>query len=49
MMGAYEAYLRKMTARGWEHVGAPVSLSRAEKLFIAARYGLAPPLTTVDG
>ncbi len=44
MMGAYEAYLRKMTARGWNRVGEPVSLSRPEKLFIAARYCLAPPL-----
>jgi phytoene synthase len=47
MMGAYEAYLRKMTARGWERVGEPVSLSKAEKLFIAARYGFAPPLKSV--
>lgn len=49
MMGAYEAYLRKMTARGWDRVGDPVSLSKAEKLFIAVRYGLAPPLTSVHG
>lgn len=47
MMGAYEAYLRKMTARGWERIGAPVSLSKAEKLYIAARYGFAPPLKSV--
>ena len=44
MMGAYEAYLRKMTARGWERLGEPISLSKAEKLLIAARYGFAPPL-----
>jgi phytoene synthase len=49
MMGAYEAYLRKMTARGWDRVGEPVSLSKAEKLFIAARYGFAPPLKSVHG
>jgi phytoene synthase len=48
MMGAYEAYLRKMTARGWDRLGAPVSLSKAEKLFIAARYGLAPPLKSAN-
>lgn len=47
MMGVYEAYLRKMTARGWARVGEPVSLSKAEKLFIAARYGFAPPLKSV--
>ncbi|MDZ7627920.1 MAG: squalene/phytoene synthase family protein [Parvularculaceae bacterium] len=47
MMGAYEAYLRKLTARGWDRVGEPVSLSKAEKLFIAARYGFAPPLISV--
>jgi phytoene synthase len=45
MMGAYEAYLRKMAARGWERVGEPVSLTKAEKLFIAARYAVAPPLS----
>lgn len=49
MMGAYEAYLRKMTARGWSRVGEPVSLSKAEKLLIAARYSLAPPSKTVHG
>ena len=49
MMGVYEAYLRKMTARGWARVGEPVSLSKAEKLFIAARYGLAPPMKSVRG
>ncbi len=48
MMGAYEAYLRKMTARGWERVGEPVSLSKAEKLLIAARYSIAPPLRSAS-
>ena len=49
MMGAYEAYLRKMATRGWEHVAAPIGLSKAEKFFIAARYGFAPPLKTARG
>lgn len=44
MMGAYEAYLRKMIARGWDRVGEPVRLSKVEKLFIAARYAVAPPI-----
>lgn len=43
MMGVYEAYLRKMERRGWERLGEAVLLSRAEKLFIAARYWAAPP------
>lgn len=49
MMGAYEAYLRKMIERGWEHVGEPVKLSKAEKLLIAARYSLAPPPKAAHG
>jgi len=44
MMGVYEAYLKKLEARGWEKIGEPLSLSKAEKLLIAARYALAPPL-----
>lgn len=44
MMGAYEAYLRKMSARGWDRLGEPLSLSKTEKMLIAARYGFAPPL-----
>ena len=43
MMGVYEAYLDKMEKRGWEKTGEPVSLSKPEKLMIAARYWLAPP------
>lgn len=43
MMGVYEAYLGKMEKRGWEKTGQPVSLSKFEKLMIAARYWLAPP------
>ncbi len=49
MMGAYEAYLHKMTARGWDRVGEPVSLSAPEKLIIALRYGVAPPLRAQHG
>ncbi len=48
MMGAYEAYLKKMAARGWSRIGEPVSLSKGEKLVIAARYSLAPPLKRRD-
>jgi phytoene synthase len=44
MMGVYEAYLKKLEARGWEKIGEPFSLSKAEKLLIAARYVVAPPL-----
>ncbi|HNS87170.1 MAG TPA: squalene/phytoene synthase family protein [Parvularculaceae bacterium] len=43
MMGVYEAYLDRMEKRGWDRIGEPVSLSRIEKLMIAARYWLAPP------
>lgn len=43
MMGAYEAYLNKISARGWERIGEPVRLSRTEKILIAVRYSLAPP------
>lgn len=43
MMGVYERYLQKLGARGWENLGAPLSLSKPEKLLIAARYTLAPP------
>ena len=44
MMGVYEAYLKKLEARGWERAGEPVSISKLEKTLIAARYFLAPPL-----
>jgi phytoene synthase len=43
MMGVYEAYLKKLEVRGWDRIGEPLSLSKAEKLLIAARYWLAPP------
>lgn len=44
MMGVYEAYLKKLTERGWDKIGAPLSISKAEKLAISARYFFAPPL-----
>ena len=44
MMGVYEAYLKRMTARGWEHVGEPLSISKLDKALISARYAFAPPL-----
>lgn len=44
MMGVYETYLRKLEARGWEKTGEKVSLSKAEKIAVTARYFLAPPL-----
>lgn len=44
MMGVYEAYLKKLEARGWERAGEPVSISKLEKTLIAVRYFFAPPL-----
>ncbi|MBY0420873.1 MAG: hypothetical protein K2Q06_01125, partial [Parvularculaceae bacterium] len=44
MMGVYESYLDKLEARGWERIGASVSLSKAAKLAVSARYFFAPPL-----
>lgn len=43
MMGVYEAYLAKMERRGWDRLGEPLSIAKAEKFLIAARYALAPP------
>ncbi|MEM6413444.1 MAG: squalene/phytoene synthase family protein [Pseudomonadota bacterium] len=43
MMGAYEAYLKKMEDRGWDRAGEPVNLSKATKVFVALRYALFPP------
>ncbi len=43
MMGVYEAYLNKLEARGWDRIGESVSLTKLQKLAIAARYALAPP------
>ncbi|MCK5744645.1 MAG: squalene/phytoene synthase family protein, partial [Oricola sp.] len=42
MMGVYERYLDKMTARGWANGQAPVTLSKREKTMIAIRWLLAP-------
>jgi len=44
MMGAYETYLDKLEARGWDRIGAPVAMSKAEKLTVSARWFFAPPL-----
>ena len=44
MMGVYEAYLKKLKERGWDKVGAPIQMSKWEKLAIALRYAVAPPL-----
>lgn len=43
MMGVYEAYLDKLTLRGWDRISESLSLSKLRKLAIAARYALAPP------
>ena len=44
MMGTYEAYLHKLAARGWDKIGEPLSISKLEKLAIAARWFVAPKL-----
>ncbi|MEQ8178992.1 MAG: squalene/phytoene synthase family protein, partial [Amphiplicatus sp.] len=44
MMGVYEAYLKKLERRGWDKVGAPVSLSKPAKFAISARWFFAPRL-----
>lgn len=44
MMGVYESYLDKLESRGWDKIGATVSLSKAAKLAVSARYFFAPPL-----
>jgi phytoene synthase len=48
MMGVYERYLDKMTARGWANGQTRVTLSRAEKAAIAARWLVAPKLVRQD-
>ena len=40
MMEAYERIFRRMQARGWHRVLEPSGLSKAEKLWVAVRYGL---------
>lgn len=44
MMGVYEAYLKKLEARGWDRIGESISISKLEKAVIAGRYFFAPPL-----
>ncbi|GJL92033.1 presqualene diphosphate synthase HpnD [Hyphococcus sp.] len=44
MMGVYERYLDKMTARGWANGQDRVTFSKSEKALIAARWLLAPKL-----
>ncbi len=45
MMGVYERYLNKMTARGWANGQPRVTLTKPEKALIAARWLIAPKLT----
>lgn len=44
MMGVYETYLDRMTARGWANGQAKVRLSKLEKALIALRWFVAPRL-----
>ena len=44
MMGVYERYLDRMTARGWANGQSKISLSKLEKSMIAARWYIAPKL-----
>lgn len=44
MMGVYETYLNRMTARGWENGQPKISLSKLEKALIALRWFIAPRL-----
>lgn len=44
MMGVYESYLKKLEDRGWDKIGSSVSISKAAKLAVSARYFFAPPL-----
>lgn len=44
MMGVYERYLDKMTARGWGNGQARVTLSKGEKAAIALRWLFAPKI-----
>jgi len=40
MMEAYERIFRRMRGRGWHRVLEPAGLTKAEKLWVAFRYGL---------
>ena len=42
MMAVYRRILVGLEARGWDRLGEPVRISRAEKLWIALRYSLFP-------
>ena len=44
MMGVYETYLNRMTARGWANGQPKVKLSKLEKALIALRWFVAPRL-----
>jgi phytoene synthase len=44
MMGVYQEYLQRLESRGWDEVTEPLKLSSFEKLTIAARWALAPPV-----
>ncbi len=44
MMGVYETYLDKMTARGWSNGQPKIKLSKLEKLLTVARWYLVPKL-----
>ena len=46
MMGVYERYLEKMEERGWANGQERVTLSKFEKLAIAARWFVAPKISS---
>lgn len=49
MMGVYETYLARLKARGWDRIGAPLSITKLEKAAIAARWYVAPRLKAPVG
>ncbi|MGF1544146.1 MAG: squalene/phytoene synthase family protein [Parvularculaceae bacterium] len=46
MMGVYETYLKRLEARGWGRTGEGLSMSKAEKALISARWLVAPRLSS---
>lgn len=44
MMGVYQEYLQRLESRGWDKVMEPLKLSSFEKLAIAVRWAVAPPV-----
>jgi phytoene synthase len=48
MMGVYERYLDKMTARGWDNGQPRVMIPKHEKAMIAMRWLAAPKLTRAE-